>query len=195
MTRRRTAELVDIAKNRTSAHTLRMPTLKNRKHEAFCQQLIRGLAHGWNAGACYSRAGYTAEGNAADVNAARLLRNAQVRARLAELQAATARRTLITVESLCDELEQARLGATSAEQYTAAVQAITTKAKITGKLIDRMEVGGVGEFARYGSNIEVIDALIDQLGDGHDLVGGLRKLVELVEARLADRARALPPAS
>jgi hypothetical protein len=169
-----------------------MPPLPNRKREAFCQMMLRGLAHGWAAGACYSRAGYTAEGNAAEVNAARLLRNAQVRARLAELQGRTATRTLITVESLCDELEQARLGATSAEQFTAAVMAITTKAKITGKLIDRVELGGPGSFERASVD-QIISMLIDQLEDPLALCDEMRRRIEQA---LADRARevqALPP--
>jgi len=169
-----------------------MPTLKNIKHENFCQQLVRGLALGWTAGAAYSRAGYRAEGRAAEVNASRLLKNAAVRARLTELQGTTAKRTLITVESLCAELEEARIGASSAEQYAAAVQAITTKARITGKLIDKVEVGGPGEFSRCSSPAEVVDMLIDL--DGRNVLEKLDQMRELAEQRLADRARALPAA-
>jgi phage terminase small subunit len=50
----------------------------------------------FNATAAYKRAGYVAKGNAAEVNAARLLRNAQVQAYLAERQQALQARTEIT---------------------------------------------------------------------------------------------------
>jgi hypothetical protein len=52
----------------------------------------------FNASAAYKRAGYAAKGNAAEVNAARLLRNAQVQAYLSERQKTLQERTEITQE-------------------------------------------------------------------------------------------------
>lgn len=55
--------------------------LRNIRHERFAQ----GIAQGMPASRAYIEAGYKARGNSAEVNAARLLRNAQVAQRLDEL--------------------------------------------------------------------------------------------------------------
>lgn len=55
--------------------------LKNQRHERFAQ----GIAKGLPATRAYAEAGYTAEGRSLEVNASRLLRNAEVQDRIAEL--------------------------------------------------------------------------------------------------------------
>ena len=57
--------------------------LTNIRHERFAQ----GIAKGLPSSTAYIEAGYKARGNSAEVCAARLLRNAQVAARLDELAA------------------------------------------------------------------------------------------------------------
>ncbi|HKY80631.1 MAG TPA: terminase small subunit [Sphingobium sp.] len=64
------------------------------KQAAFIREYLVDM----NATAAYKRAGYVAKGNAAEVNAARLLRNAQVAKAIEEAQAALAERTEITQE-------------------------------------------------------------------------------------------------
>jgi phage terminase small subunit len=58
-----------------------MPILKNAKHERFCQ----GIAEGMTGGDAYIRAGYASNANAASVSATRLLKDAKISARIAEL--------------------------------------------------------------------------------------------------------------
>ena len=58
-----------------------MPRLKNQRHERFAQNIAKGMS----ATQAYIQAGYKARGNSAEVNASRLLRNAQVHERIAEL--------------------------------------------------------------------------------------------------------------
>jgi len=170
-----------------------MPLLKNLKHENFAQAMVRGAAVGWSPADAYQAAGYKPSSrHAAEVCASRLLSLVEVRDRIAELQAAGARKAVVTVETLLAELEAARAAATSAEQFSAATAAIVAKAKLTGLMRDRVEVGGPGAFDRCGTPTEVVDQLLAQLGDGADVLGKLDELRELVEARLADRARALP---
>jgi hypothetical protein len=70
-----------------------MPALKNPRHEQFAQMIVLGTKNGWTQGAAYSRSGYKAEGQAAETNASRLLKNAQIQARLAELAEPVAKRT------------------------------------------------------------------------------------------------------
>ena len=48
-----------------------------------------GKAKGMSAGLSYTAAGYKAEGNSAEAAGARLLRNVQVQARIADLQGST----------------------------------------------------------------------------------------------------------
>lgn len=57
-----------------------------------------------NATAAYRRAGYSATGNAAEVNAARLLRNAKVTEAIAKAQAKRSERTEITQDRVLREL-------------------------------------------------------------------------------------------
>lgn len=76
--------------------------LKNARHERFAMEYIVDL----NATQAYARAGYTAKGNAAEVNAARLLRKAQVQARIAELNAERAERTKIDADWVLQRLSE-----------------------------------------------------------------------------------------
>src|SRR5262245_11703560 len=69
-----------------------MPPLDNPRWELFAQKIVEGLINGhreaYSQGRAYSAAGYIAKGDAADVNASRLLRKAkQVGERVQELQA------------------------------------------------------------------------------------------------------------
>ena len=55
-----------------------MPALDNPRWELFAQKIVEGLVNGhheaFSQGRAYSAAGYIAKGDAADVNASRLLR-------------------------------------------------------------------------------------------------------------------------
>jgi len=69
-----------------------MPPLENPRWELFAQKIVEGLVNGHEAfsqGRAYSAAGYIAKGDAADVNASRLLRKArEIGERVQEIQAA-----------------------------------------------------------------------------------------------------------
>lgn len=62
-----------------------MVPLKNQKHEAVCHQIIEAAKYGRTQGQAYSRAGFKTDGAAAEANASRLLKNANIQIRLAEL--------------------------------------------------------------------------------------------------------------
>lgn len=72
----------------------------NDKQQRFVDEYLIDL----NATAAYRRAGYTAKGNAAEVNAARLLRNAQVVLAVKEAMKARETRTMITQDRVLQEL-------------------------------------------------------------------------------------------
>lgn len=145
-----------------------MPALTNPKHEAFAQQLIIGQKHGWTQGAAYSRAGYSAEGKTAEVNASRLLSNAKngIAARVAELAGAGARRAEVTTASLLEKLDRVYDGASAAAQYSAAGRAVETQAKIAGITVDRVEIGAPGSFP-VASTAETLQMIERELGPPH----------------------------
>lgn len=70
----------------------------NAKQKRFVEEYLVDF----NGSAAYQRAGYAARGNAAEVNAARLLRNAQVQQAIAAGQAALSERTEITQEMVLE---------------------------------------------------------------------------------------------
>ncbi|PSH64888.1 Terminase small subunit [Phyllobacterium brassicacearum] len=111
-----------------------MPALSNLKWEAFAQAVVQGGP----ASRAYSRA-YRATGNSAEVNAAKLLRNTQVAARVAELQNEVQAKTMVTVEGLTRDLFEIKRQAMIDGKYAAAVSALELIAKMHGFLIDRSE--------------------------------------------------------
>lgn len=109
-----------------------MPVLSNAKHERFAQ----GVAKGLSATEAYTKAGYSGDRTAAS----RLSTNVNVQKRVTELQERAAKQVGVTLESLTEELEQARLLAMADEKgASAAVAASMGKAKLHGFLVERSE--------------------------------------------------------
>jgi hypothetical protein len=108
-----------------------MAALLNQRHEKFAQ----GLAEGKSATEAYQLAGYAPN----DGNAARLKGNDRIESRVAELQRQGAERTLITLESLLAEAGDIQTKAIAKGNYSAAVSALTLKAKLSGHWPDRAD--------------------------------------------------------
>ena len=93
--------------------------LRNTRHERFAQ----GVTQGKPGSKAYADAGYKARGNSAEVNAARLLRNAKVAARITDLKTQAAERAIVTTEDvlrgLRDEAELYGDGASHSARVTA----------------------------------------------------------------------------
>jgi len=111
-----------------------MPVLKNARHERFAQELAKGKT----ATEAYTAAGYKGDRTAAS----RLSSNVNIAARVAELQSKTVKKAEITVQSLADELEEARAIALAEKQSSAAVSATMGKAKLFGFGIERRHLSG-----------------------------------------------------
>jgi ethanolamine utilization microcompartment shell protein EutL len=95
-----------------------------------------------------------------------------------------AKRAEVTVASLLRELEQARASAQDDGQFSAAVQAIAGKARLSG--LDR-ENGGGSEFAKC----ETIDDVMRVLLDGEtvsEVLSGLDQLRSEIENYAASHA-------
>ena len=130
-----------------------MPILTNPKHERFAQE----LAQGKSASEAYELAGYAPN----DGNSIRLKGNERVSARVRELQGKVAADAEVTVQSLLREAAEIQQAAKEAGQMSAAVAALTAKAKIAGKWIDRKEIGDVGEFGAIdGMNVDELRAYL-----------------------------------
>jgi len=131
-----------------------MPVLPNQRHERFAQ----GLAKGKSGAEAYTDAGYKGDRTAAS----RLATNVNVQRRVQELQERAAEKVGVTIESLTEELEAARLHAMAAESgASAAVAATMGKAKLHGFLVERSE--------NINHNIDVTDepATEDEWADQH----------------------------
>jgi phage terminase small subunit len=134
---------------------IKMPALTNHRHEKFVMLMFEGRS----VTAAYEEAGFAPD----PANAQRLRRNSKIKTRLAELQAQAAEKAEISVGSLLAELEQARLESTNLKQLSATVRAIEAKAKVSGLLIQRTEVGSPGEFNSCQTVEQVVKAMKSEL--------------------------------
>ena len=112
--------------------------LANHRRELFAQLLVQGET----ATDAHELAGYRRN----DGNASTLARHPQVQARLKEIKGELAEKAVVTAESLMKEAEEVRVRAMERGQLNAAVAAIKEKGVLSGKRVERSEVGGPGQF-------------------------------------------------
>lgn len=108
-----------------------MPILSNPRHERFAQELSKGRS----ATEAYEAAGFKPSRH----NAARLSTNDNIRARLAELQAASAERAKITLEGLLDRADRAYDLAMRIEEPNAAINAVKEMGILSGDRVEKSE--------------------------------------------------------
>lgn len=111
------------------------------KHKMFADEYLKDL----NATAAYKRAGYEAKGNAAEVNAARLLRHAQVSAYIQERMNKRAEKLEISAEYVLNNIKTIGERCMNAEKLDAQgalkaqellgkhLKLFTDKTELTGK--------------------------------------------------------------
>lgn len=112
--------------------------LKNSRHERFAQELAKGKAQH----DALQLAGFKASGNAARVNASRLLTDANVAARVVELKARAAEKAVVTAADIARQLDEDREFARELKHSAAAVSATMGKAKVLGVIVDKFEHSG-----------------------------------------------------
>jgi hypothetical protein len=128
-----------------------MPALDNHRRELFTQLLFQGFT----AVDAYKKAGYKRH----DGNACTLAKYPEILARLEEIRGegqgeqgwpvgtrAIAARAKVTVETLIDDSEKVFQRAMEIGQLSAANTAIKGKGILTGKWVERQEVGTPGEY-------------------------------------------------
>jgi len=141
--------------------------------------MIQGARYGWSQAEIYQRSGYTCDKASAAMAASRLIKNDQIRQRLAELNAPAVRKSRVTVESLLGELEQTIAEARQAKQFSAVNGSLALMGKLTGLLRDKIEVGSISDFDGLSTPEEVVERVRAELGD---------EAAELLEASVG-----LPP--
>jgi hypothetical protein len=126
-----------------------MPVLKNPRWERLAQE----LAQNKTASEAMILAGYS------DVrNSTRLTKKEEIRRRVEELQSRGAERAEVSVASLLQELEAAREKASNLDQLSAAVRAIEAKAKVSGLLVQKVEVTNIDSQFDEAETIEDVMA-------------------------------------
>ena len=108
-----------------------MAKLDNPQQESFCREYVIDVT---NQAAAAVRAGYSAKTAASQ--ASRLLKNVNVAARVAELQAEAAERNEVTVDNVLTELAELRDAAKEAKQFAAAINAEVHRGKTLGMFVD-----------------------------------------------------------
>jgi phage terminase small subunit len=137
-----------------------MPALKNIRHEKFCQGIVSGLLSQTKA---YASAGYSERG--AKQSAARLLNNADVRSRIAELRAENSaeflqlavterEQRLLAIQERFDGLRQARL-ARAAGDYDAMMA--------TGFVCRRLRTVGSGKDSKVVEEYEIDTGMVEAM--------------------------------
>lgn len=128
-----------------------MTALANPKHERFAQELAKGKSQA----EAYAEAGYAPS----EPNASRLTRNDKVQARVAEIQNRAVIRTEITLASLLQEAGVIQAAAMADKQHSAAIAALTAKAKLAGLWVDKSETENVN--TNYVVSGEPVDNVED----------------------------------
>jgi hypothetical protein len=126
-----------------------MPTLGNPRREKFAL----ALSEGKSASQAYIDAGY----KPCRQNAARMMTNDDIKARIAELQAGAAAKAEVTLETILAELADAAVVAKDRGQAQALVSAAMSKAKLLGLDVQRIEVGGPRDFDKCETVEQVTD--------------------------------------
>lgn len=150
-----------------------MPILSNARHELFAQRVAKGMS----ATEAYKAAGYDTNGHAAENSASRLMSNDEVKARIAELQAITAKEVTLDRADLLRMMLADRELARENKQGSAAIRASELLGKeLAGMYVDRKEIGGPGDFARLsdGDLRELAAKEAESLGF-HDVAANLRQ--------------------
>ena len=102
--------------------------------------------------------------NSISVEASKLRNNPKITLRILELQELAQERHSITVDSLTDELENARKTAQEAGQASAMVAATMGKAKLHGLLTEKAEITSPDESMKLATIVLVAEPVPDYDG-------------------------------
>ena len=108
----------------------------SEQQERFCQLIVQGK----NQTDAYMEAGYKVKGpEVARANASRLLANANIEARIAELRAMSVDDTLVTLDWLKEQAKAILKEAREAKQFAAATGALKELGILSGERIEKSQ--------------------------------------------------------
>lgn len=110
----------------------------NPRQQRFVEEYLVDL----NATAAYKRAGYAARGAAADTNASRLLRNAQIDQAIQAGMAARSAKTGLTAEYVLESIQRIAESAEAADDRAAALKGHELLGKHLRLFTDKIEHSG-----------------------------------------------------
>lgn len=143
-----------------------MPALEDKKREAFCQGVFKGLTKGK---ACMDAGFNVTKMSSASATATRLLKEEGVRARLAELsqqkEAEPAKYEEISETWVLSRLIQAFNAAKEQDKPQAMTAAMMGIAKMKGYIVDKKEVGAPGSFTDSMSDEELTEFIRTHAAD------------------------------
>jgi len=140
----------------------------NRRQEEFVRQYLLDL----NASAAYIRAGFKARGNSAEVNAARLLRNAQVAKAIEHAMAERSARTQTSADRvICELAKIAFFDVTNALNDDGSIKPLSELDNDTAAVLASFEVvelaseqGSVTHKIRLADKLRALELLGKHLG-------------------------------
>ena len=136
------------------------------KQEAFAQAIVTGVNQSDAYRAAYKvRPGTKAE--SVNVAASKLMSDAKVTQRVAELREPVAKKAQITLESHLDDLMRLRNMAVKEKQYSAAITAEVARGKASGVHVEKSAVEVTGKDGGPMETVTRIE-LVDMDGDGED---------------------------
>lgn len=107
------------------------------RQERFVLLIVKGETQS----KAYEKAGYSVKSlKVAATNASNLMKNPNIQGRLAEIQGALAVRTIVSLESLTDDLLDIKAKAMANGSYGPAVAAVVAVARLHGFMVDRAEL-------------------------------------------------------
>lgn len=120
--------------------------------------------------------------NVVDASASQLLRNPKVENAIVAHQMRARTRHDYTIDTILDELDEARAAALPM-QPGAAVSASIGKARLLGMIVDRKEVGSPGEFAGLDTVQAILQVVRKELGDkAADMIAALAREPVTIDA-------------
>ena len=120
-------------------------SMSSEKHDKFCQEFVKDL----NATQAAIRAGYSYR--TARQQGSRLLTNADIQSRIAELRAGIGERNRIDADNIIAKLEAVFQGSLTDKRYSAANRAAELQGKLAGLFTDKSELELHGAWGRPAS--------------------------------------------
>lgn len=141
--------------------TLMHRPLANIRHERFCREYIKtGVAS-----VAYRRAYPNVNSRGAVwVSAHRLIRHDKVKRRIRSLREQIMKRSDITIEKILSDYQYALDMARTQTKPNEMVLAAKEQARLVGLLVERKELGGVGDFENLHDPADVLDKVAREIG-------------------------------